>query len=88
MELIKDAYFLKSFYCLGKNYNECFDCAYCRARGKEDREFVKVPSEINPLFKDLPVAVNICCHVNIQIVDLSTILFMAHCGGAGAEPPP
>lgn len=59
MELIKNAYFLKSFYCLGKNYNECFDCAYCRARGKEDREFVKVPSEINPLFKDLPVAVNI-----------------------------
>lgn len=60
MNLYKDAYFLKSFYCMGQQHDKCFDCAYCRARGKEHNEgYFTAPSELNPLFINLPVSLNI-----------------------------
>ena len=34
--LLTDYYFLKSFYCMGKEHAKCFDCYYCRARNKHN----------------------------------------------------
>ena len=60
LNLYEDAYFLKSFYCMGAEHHDCYNCSYCRARGKRKlKEFFKVPSTINPLFINLPVSVNI-----------------------------
>ena len=58
--LLTDYYFLKSFYCMGKEHSKCFDCSYCRARNKHNiKEYFTAPSEINPLFIKIPVVINI-----------------------------
>lgn len=58
--LLTDYYFLKSFYCMGKEHAKCFDCSYCRARNKHNiKEYFTAPSEINPLFIKIPVVINI-----------------------------
>lgn len=51
----------KSFYCLGQSSSKCFNCSYCRAVDTCNNTTVydTLPSEINPLFKDLPIAINL-----------------------------
>ena len=45
---------------MGQQHDKCFDCAYCRARGKEHNDgYFTAPSELNPLFTYLPVSLNI-----------------------------
>lgn len=60
MNLLTDYYFLKSFYCMGKEHEICYDCAYCRARNKNNKkEYFTPPSKINPLFTNIPVVINV-----------------------------
>jgi hypothetical protein len=60
MDLFKQAYFTKSFYMLGKSLPKCLECSYCRLIGdKKDIIFDGIPSNINPLFINLPVVVNL-----------------------------
>lgn len=49
----------KSFYHLGTKLNKCFNCKYCRARF-DNYENQILPTQINPLFKNIPVAINLC----------------------------
>lgn len=55
------ALFAKSFYLLGDSLDHCYDCKYCRLNGEksEDKHYNILPSEINPIFTNLPVAVNL-----------------------------
>lgn len=55
------ALFAKSFYLLGDSLDHCYDCKYCRLNGEksEDKHYNMLPSEINPIFTNLPVAVNL-----------------------------
>lgn len=58
--LLTDYYFLKSFYCMGKEHEICYNCAYCRARNKcNKKEYFVAPSDINPLFTNIPVVINV-----------------------------
>ena len=59
--LIKELLFAKSFYLLGKSLDSCYDCSYCRLNGEkcETKQYEIVPSDINPVFTNLPVAVNL-----------------------------
>lgn len=58
--LLTDYYFLKSFYCMGKEHEICYECSYCRARNKHNKkEYFTPPSEINPLFTNIPVVINV-----------------------------
>ena len=56
--MIDNIHIYKSFYTLGNTLDYCFDCTYCRAFGNDINVNV-LPSEINPIFKKLPVAVNL-----------------------------
>lgn len=55
------ALFAKSFYLLGDSLNHCYDCKYCRLNGEkeEEKHYSIMPSEINPNFTNIPVAVNL-----------------------------
>lgn len=55
------ALFAKSFYLLGNTLDYCFDCKYCRLNGEksEEKNYNILPSEINPNFTNIPVAVNL-----------------------------
>jgi len=55
------ALFAKSFYLLGDSLDYCYDCKYCRLNGEkcEERHYGILPSEINPNFSNIPVAVNL-----------------------------
>ena len=55
------ALFAKSFYLLGDSLDYCYDCKYCRLNGEKDEDFHYhiMPSEINPNFENIPVAVNL-----------------------------
>ena len=56
--MINNVHLYKSFYTLGNTLNRCFGCSYCRADGN----IINVntlPSTINPLFRKIPVAVNL-----------------------------
>lgn len=57
--MIKELYTVKSFFVLGDSLKSCFGCDYCRADDDLVYSYHKVPGEINPLFKTLPVAVNL-----------------------------
>lgn len=61
MELYKEACFIKSFYMIGQSLNKCYNCDYCRLFGEKDKniKYDIIPSDINPLFTNLPVAVNL-----------------------------
>lgn len=51
----------KSFYLLGDSLDYCYDCKYCRLNGEkcEEKHYNILPSEINPNFINIPVAVNL-----------------------------
>ena len=51
----------KSFYTLGRTLKTCFNCSYCRAiEGScKQVEYDILPTDINPIFKDIPVAINL-----------------------------
>lgn len=51
----------KSFYMLGESKSICFDCKYCRVISNKEApiSYNIIPSDINPLFRKLPVAVNL-----------------------------
>ena len=55
------ALFAKSFYLLGDSLDYCYDCKYCRLNGEkeEEKHYSILPSEINPNFTNIPVAVNL-----------------------------
>lgn len=55
------ALFAKSFYLLGDTLDYCYDCKYCRLNGEkcEEKHYAILPSEINPNFTNIPVAVNL-----------------------------
>lgn len=64
MEKVKTtklALFAKSFYLLGDTLDFCYDCKYCRLNGEkcEEKHYDILPSEINPNFTNIPVAVNL-----------------------------
>ncbi len=64
MESVKTtdmALFAKSFYLLGDSLDYCYDCKYCRLNGEkcEEKHYNILPSEINPNFVNIPVAVNL-----------------------------
>ena len=64
MEKVKTtdlALFAKSFYLLGDTLDYCYDCKYCRLNGEknEEKHYNILPSEINPNFTNIPVAVNL-----------------------------
>lgn len=61
MELYKDACFTKSFYMLGESLTKCLKCSYCRLIGDSNKitKYNLIPSEINPQFTNIPVAVNL-----------------------------
>lgn len=58
-KVFNQAYFGKSFQMIGKSLDNCFDCAYCRANDKIEKEYKFLPTELNPNFKSIPVAVNL-----------------------------
>ena len=55
------ALFAKSFYLLGDTLDYCYDCKYCRLNGEklESKHYSILPSEINEVFTNIPVAVNL-----------------------------
>jgi len=59
--MIEELYISKSFDCLGRSLKGCFDCKYCRLIDEWDKniEYNTIPSSINPLFKPIPVAINL-----------------------------
>jgi hypothetical protein len=59
MELIKDIRISKSFYWLGQSLDHCFGCSYCRALTGKNTSYDRLPSSINPLFRELPVVINL-----------------------------
>lgn len=54
--MINGAYMMKSFYCLRKPLEKCFDCTYCRAFNDKNNipNYTIIPTEINPNFKNIP----------------------------------
>lgn len=57
--MITSLYTIKSFICIGDSLPQCYNCDYCRAHDNEEYHFHTMPSSINPLFSNLPVAVNL-----------------------------
>lgn len=57
--MIEDLYTVKSFFVLGDSLKKCFDCDYCRADDDLVYSYHTIPGNINPLFKTLPIAVNL-----------------------------
>ena len=55
------ALFAKSFYLLGDSLNFCYDCKYCRLNYEKctEKHYNILPSEINPIFANIPIAVNL-----------------------------
>ncbi|MBQ3020616.1 MAG: hypothetical protein IJD92_00140 [Bacilli bacterium] len=51
----------KSFYLLGDSLDYCYDCKYCRLNGEvcDEKHYNIIPSLINPIFSNIPVAVNL-----------------------------
>lgn len=44
---------------LGKSLNSCFKCEYCRVLHDEKHKFDTIPSDINPDFINIPIAINL-----------------------------
>lgn len=61
LHITKLAVFAKSFYMLGDSLNYCYDCKYCILNGEkcEEKHYKIIPSELNPVFRNIPVAVNL-----------------------------
>ena len=60
-KLIDGVCFAKSFMMLGDSLKQCYNCSYCRASCDKEsgQRFHTVPTEINPIFANIPVAVNL-----------------------------
>ena len=61
MNNIEDVQVAKSFYLLGDSLDYCYDCKYCRLNGEKniERHNNILPTEINPNFTNIPVAINL-----------------------------
>ena len=59
MDLFYNAYFGKSFMMVGDSLPKCFNCSYCRANDSNNYHFHLLPTELNHLFNNIPVAVNL-----------------------------
>lgn len=59
--MIKELYISKSFDCIGKSLNRCFDCKYCRLIDEWDKniEYNLIPTDISNKFTNLPIAINL-----------------------------
>ena len=57
--MITDLYTMKSFIAMGDSLKKCYDCDYCRANDNNEYHYHILPHSINPLFKRLPIAVNL-----------------------------
>lgn len=57
--MIEDIYTVKSFAVLGDSLKTCYNCDYCRADDNINYSYHLLPSKINKLFKNLPIAVNL-----------------------------
>lgn len=59
--MIKKAYVSKSFYSLGDSKKKCYDCKYCRILDEKDLDisYNVLPTEINPILTNVPIAVNL-----------------------------
>ena len=59
--MIKELYISKSFNCIGQSMWGCFDCKYCRLTDEWNKPvwYENLPSEISPLFKFIPIVINI-----------------------------
>lgn len=58
--LFRGLYFTKSFVSVGKSLPNCYGCSYCRANDGNIVDYSSIiPSEINPEFSKIPVAVNL-----------------------------
>ena len=58
---MNDLHISKSFVCLGKNEDTCLGCKYCRLLDGSTKgfNFDTIPTDINPIFTFLPIAVNL-----------------------------
>lgn len=59
MNLLKNLCFSKSFVMIGDSKSKCYDCQYCRAIDGGDIHYNTIPSDVNPIFTNLPVVVNL-----------------------------
>ena len=77
-----------SFYLLGDSLNHCYDCKYCRLNGEkcEERHYDILPSEINPVFTNIPVAVNLFYGDPLLQID-NTINYLRRLEKAGHKGP-
>lgn len=78
----------KSFYLLGDSLNHCYDCKYCRLNGEkcEERHYDILPSEINPVFTNIPVAVNLFYGDPLLQID-NTINYLRRLESVGHKGP-
>ncbi len=62
-DFLQNIYAEKSFFMLGQSLPYCYNCLYCRLTGEgQNNKQIKwdtLPTQINPYFKSLPVAVNL-----------------------------
>lgn len=82
------ALFAKSFYLLGDTLDYCYDCKYCRLNGEkcEEKHYNILPTEINPNFDKLPVAVNLFYGDPLLQID-NTIEYLRKLEKAGHKGP-
>lgn len=82
------ALFAKSFYLLGDTLDYCYDCKYCRLNGEkcEEKHYQVLPSEINPNFTNIPVAVNLFYGDPLLQID-NTIEYLRRLEKAGHKGP-
>lgn len=59
MDLLKELCFSKSFIMLGDSKKKCYNCQYCRAVNNGELHYNLIPSDINPIFTELPIVINL-----------------------------
>lgn len=86
--ITKIALFAKSFYLLGDSLDYCFDCKYCRLNGEkqEEKHYSLIPSDINPYFTHIPVAINLFYGDPLLQID-NTIHYLRKLESAGHLGP-
>jgi len=78
----------KSFYLLGDSLDYCYDCKYCRLNGEkfEEKHYNILPSEINPNFTNIPVAINLFYGDPLLQID-NTINYLKRLEAVGHKGP-
>lgn len=78
----------KSFFLIGDSLNYCYDCKYCRLNGEkcEEKHYGILPSEINPNFINVPVAVNLFYGDPLLQID-NTIEYLRRLESVGHKGP-